>query len=61
MLGPLKEECEPNPKYVLEKGTNSHKIEYKTEGDVVHERTIEDIIRIFENVTPERRQINWTG
>src|SRR5437762_7200174 len=52
--------CVPNPKYILDKKSSPHIIEYEYEGHNV-ERTVEDIIKIFEQVTTEDAQLIGLG
>ena len=50
--------CIPNPKYVLDK--NGYMIEYLVDGKK-HERTIEQIVEIFNNISPEDARMIGLG
>lgn len=53
--------CLPNPQYDLLKKVNSYKIEYKTLDGQTNERKIEDIVKIFESITPEDAKLIGLG
>jgi DNA-directed RNA polymerase beta' subunit len=53
--------CVPNPQYILDKKRNIHKIEYKQGNGQLAERTIEDIVKIFNRITPEDAKLLGLG
>lgn len=58
------EPCIPNPHYVLDKKVNNHKIEYKIDVGGTEERgerTIEQIVKIFNQVSPEDAKLVGLG